>query len=142
MVRNTLKRPADNSPSDGDDSSEDELPEVVEDADDDEEYQDNHTTNSEVESEIEQELEQRKSKKSRKQKRSSKPSSRAKKDEYGHRIWKAMLFKHKDDPIALGSLIASINSTADKTNCAKNFEKRLLFSTTRRIARAKHVAQS
>jgi hypothetical protein len=77
------------------------------------------------------------SKKSKKQKRSSKPCSRAKKDEHGNRLWKAMLFKHKDEPVALDSLIASINSTVDKTNCAENSGKRLLFSTTRRIARAK-----
>jgi hypothetical protein len=64
MVFNTLKRPVENSPGDGVGSSEDELPEVVEDADDEEEYQDNHTTNSEIKSEIDQELEQhRKSKK-------------------------------------------------------------------------------
>jgi hypothetical protein len=79
MVRDTLKRPAHNSLSDGDDSSEDELPEVVEDADDDEVHQDNYTINSEAESDIEQELEPPKSKTSRKQKRSSKSSSRAKK---------------------------------------------------------------
>jgi hypothetical protein len=53
-----------------------------------------------------------------------------------------MLFKHKDDPIALGSLIASINFTVDKTNCADDFEKRLLFSTTRRSAHAKQFSRS
>jgi hypothetical protein len=55
---------------------------------------------------------------SQKSKRSSKPRSIVKQDEYGNRIWKAMLFKHKGNPVALGSLIASINSTVDKTNYA------------------------
>jgi hypothetical protein len=142
-AKRSSKRPPVNSPMHEDDSSEDELPEVVQDAEDEEEgcEDSNQVCNPEAETESEQ-VRQR-PKKSRKQERSSNPRSNvAKKDKYGNRIWMAMLFKYKEDPVALGSLIASINSTADKTNCAENFEARLLSSTTRRIARAKKFPRS
>lgn len=140
--KRTLKRPAVNSPTDEGDSSKDELPEVVQDTDDDaEDHQDSDQVyNSEAESEMEQVRQQ--PGKSQKQERSSKPrSNTAKKDKYSNRIWKTMLFKYKEDPVALGSLIAFINSTVDKTNCPENFEARLLLSTARRIACAKKLSQ-
>ena len=95
-TKRTSKRPPVNSSMDEDDSSEDELPEVVQDAEDEEEgcEDSDQFCNSQAESGREQ-VRQR-PKKSRKQERSSNPRSNlTKKDKYGNRIWKAMLFKYK-----------------------------------------------